>query len=128
MAHPPTDKLRIHGIHAHGHHGTTPDEQHHGQPYSVTLELHLDTRPAATTDDLAHTINYAHVVQTVQHILQGPPTHLIETLAARIADTLLRTQPLLHHLTVTLTKPHPPTTPPIDHATIEITRARPPTP
>ena len=46
---------------ARGFHGVLPDEKRDGQDFVVDVVLHLDLRPAGTSDDLTATVNYAEV-------------------------------------------------------------------
>lgn len=118
------DKIRINGIKAYGHHGALPEEKRLGQPFKVSLELALDTRLAATGDDLTLTVNYAAVIERVEATLKGPPVHLIETLAERIAAAVLRDFPLVQSVTVELQKPFAPVAADFDGISVLITRHR----
>ncbi|MDR1497959.1 MAG: dihydroneopterin aldolase [Puniceicoccales bacterium] len=118
------DKIRIVGIKAYGHHGILPEETRLGQPFKVTLELALDTRPAAISDDLVLTVNYAAVIQRVEATLKGPPQHLIETLAERIAQNILLEFPIVHAVTVELQKPFAPVAANFEGISVLITRTR----
>ena len=61
------------------------NERENGQEFVVDVVLHTDTAPAARTDDLAHTVDYAAVAADVVALVAGEPVNLIETLADRIA-------------------------------------------
>ena len=63
---------------------------------------------AAATDDLTKTVNYAEVGDLVAGFIMGEPFDLIETLADRIAGTILQTQPLAEAVEVTVHKPQAP--------------------
>ncbi|MDR2845399.1 MAG: dihydroneopterin aldolase [Puniceicoccales bacterium] len=118
------DKIRINGIKAYGHHGALPEETRLGQPFKVSLELAFDTRPAAAADDLALTVDYAAAIRRVEDTLKGPPVRLIETLAGRIADAILRDFPLVQEVTVEVQKPFAPVAADFDGLAIVITRSR----
>jgi dihydroneopterin aldolase len=118
------DKIRITGIKAYGHHGILPEEARLGQPFKVSLDLDLDTRPAAAGDDLALTVNYAAVIQHVEATLKGPPQRLIETLAERIAEKILLEFPLVQSVTVELQKPFAPVAASFEGISVVITRGR----
>ena len=60
------DKIILKGIRFHGYHGIAEAERQLGQKYEVDLELTTNLLTVAgKTDDLAHTIDYAQVVQLV---------------------------------------------------------------
>ena len=80
-----SDIIRITGIRATGFHGVFENEREIGQEFVVDVVLHTDTAPAARTDDLAHTVDYAAVAADVVALITGEPVTLIETLAERIA-------------------------------------------
>ncbi len=80
-----SDIIRISGIRATGFHGVFESERESGQEFVVDVVLHTDTAPAARTDDLAHTVDYAAVANDVVSLISDEPVNLIETLAERIA-------------------------------------------
>jgi dihydroneopterin aldolase len=52
------DRILLTDMVFHSHHGTLPAENELGQPFVVSVELHLDLRPAGTSDDLTKTVDY----------------------------------------------------------------------
>lgn len=80
-----SDIIRLSGIRATGFHGVFENEREIGQEFVVDVVLHTDTAPAAHTDDLTHTADYADVATEVVALITGEPVNLIETLAERIA-------------------------------------------
>lgn len=83
------DNITLTGITAVGHHGVFEHERRDGQPFAVDVVLHLDLRAAANSDNLAHTANYADVADRVIAVITGEPCNLIETVAERIAHSVL---------------------------------------
>lgn len=83
------DRIRLLGLTATGHHGVFEFERREGQPFVVDAVLHLDTRPAAATDDLTRTVHYGELAQALADVIRGEPVDLIETLAARLASVCL---------------------------------------
>ena len=118
------DKIGINGISVYGYHGALPEEQRLGQPFRVSLELELDTRPAAAADALEKTVNYAAVVQAVEAIVQGERVCLIETLAERIASRVLAEFPLVQAVTVKVEKPFAPVAARFEGICVTIRRTR----
>lgn len=102
------DVIRLMGISAVGHHGVFEAEKREGQPFAVDVVLHMDVAEAAATDDLTKTVNYAEVADLVAGFIMGEPFDLIETLADRIAGTILQTQPLADAVEVSVHKPQAP--------------------
>jgi len=59
----------------------------------VDLVLRFDTRAAASTDRLSHTIDYGAVSAEIKRVFDGDSVHLIERLAAQVCDRLLECFP-----------------------------------
>lgn len=83
------DQIRLVGVTATGYHGVFEHERREGQTFVVDVVVHLDTRRAAARDDLEHTLDYGALAQQVVAVIEGPPADLIETVAERIAATVL---------------------------------------
>lgn len=83
------DRLLLHGMVFFGRHGNRPAERELGQRFSVDLELEVNTAPAATSDQLADTIDYSQAYADVKEVMEGEPANLLETVAARIAERML---------------------------------------
>ncbi|MEY9874040.1 dihydroneopterin aldolase [Streptacidiphilus sp. MAP12-33] len=117
------DRIAIKGLRARGHHGVFPRERELGQTFVVDVVLGLDTRPAASGDDLEATAHYGVIAEEVVGIVTGDPVDLIETLAQRIADQCL-THAAVQEVEVVVHKPDAPITVPFDDVTITIVRSR----
>ena len=118
------DRITVHGLTGHGFHGVYPAEREHGQTFRVDAALELDTAPAAATDDLARTVNYAELAQSLHAVLVGEPVDLLETLAQRLADLCLA-DPLVQAVEITVHKPDADLGVPADDVTVAIRRTRP---
>lgn len=101
------DQVRLLGVRARGHHGVLDSERREGQAFLADVVLHLDTRAAARTDDLARTVSYAEIAEEVAAVLAGPPVDLLETLAGRLARVAL-TPEAVHAVDVVVHKPQAP--------------------
>ena len=89
MADPTPDRIAIRGLTAFAHHGVYAFERRQGQTFRCDAVLDVDTGPAAATDDLELTVNYAELAQRLYATLSGEPVDLLETLAQRLADVCL---------------------------------------
>ncbi len=58
------------------------------QTVVIDLEMSADIATAATTDDVADTLNYKSVAKRVQDFVAGSSFQLVETLAERIAGII----------------------------------------
>lgn len=117
----PYDQIRLVGISATGYHGVFDHERREGQVFRADVVVHLDTRRAAATDDLALTLDYAVLAAQVAAVLGGEPADLIETVAERIAATALA-HPAVAVVDVTVHKPQAPVTVPFDDIVVAIRR------
>ena len=100
------DRILLTDMVFHGHHGTLPAENELGQPFVISIDLHLDLRPAGSSDDLTMTVDYSEVHRMARDIVEGPPAKLTETLAERIAAGVLRDHPTVEAVRVKVAKPH----------------------
>ncbi len=100
------DRIFLADMVFHGHHGTLQAEHELGQPFVVSVELHLDLQPAGTSDDLTKTVDYGEVHRMARQIVQGSSVQLIETLAERIAAGTLDEHPAVEAVKVRVAKPH----------------------
>ena len=117
------DRIMITGIEAVGHHGVLPEERRQGQRFLVDLELALDTRPAAWSDDLSRTVDYGSLAQRVHDAVASDPVDLIETLAERVAGLVLDVEPV-QWVRVTVHKPEAPIPVAFTDVAVTIERSR----
>ena len=115
------DRITISGVRATGHHGVFAHEKRDGQVFIADAVLHVDTRKAAASDDLAHAVDYGVAAQVIHAVLAGEPFDLIETVAERIAVDLLAL-PGVQAVDVTVHKPQAPIEVPFGDVSISITR------
>ena len=117
------DRITVHGLTGHGFHGVYPFEREQGQTFRVDAVLELDTAPAAATDDLTRTVNYAELSQRLHVVLSSEPVDLLETLAQRLADVCLA-YALVDAVEITVHKPDADLGVPFDDVTVTIRRTR----
>jgi dihydroneopterin aldolase/2-amino-4-hydroxy-6-hydroxymethyldihydropteridine diphosphokinase len=117
------DRIRLLGVTATGYHGVFDHERREGQTFVADVVAHLDTRRAAATDDLVHTLNYGTLAEQVVTVLAGEPADLVETVAERIAATVLA-HPQVQCVDVAVHKPQAPITVPFGDVVVEVRRDR----
>lgn len=117
------DRITVHGLTGHGHHGVYPAEREHGQTFRVDAVLELDTAPAAAGDDLTLTVDYAELSRRLHALITGEPVDLIETLAQRLADACLAHE-LVQAVEITVHKPDADLGVPAADVTVAIRRQR----
>jgi dihydroneopterin aldolase len=118
-----TDRIVLRGLRGHGFHGVYDDERATGQAFVVDVELVLDLRPAAASDDVADTVHYGELAKRVVAVVEGEPVALLETLAQRVADLCLA-DARVAETTVTVHKPEAPVPVAFDDVAVTIVRRR----
>ena len=94
--------LRFHALH-----GVLPQERVTGNDYELTLRIGYPMEGAMLSDAVAETLNYAEVYQLVKEEMRLP-CNLMERVARRISDRLLRQFPEIRSIDLWLTKKNPP--------------------
>ncbi|BCN42367.1 dihydroneopterin aldolase [Prescottella equi] len=84
------DRIELRGLKVRGNHGVFDHEKRDGQDFYVDVTLWMDLAPAAASDDLQDTFDYGNLAQRAAAIVGGPARDLIETVAAEIADDVMR--------------------------------------
>lgn len=101
------DRITLTGVGSVGYHGVLDTEKQTGQPFFVDITMFTDFTRAAASDDVADTVNYAEVAETIREIVTGESLDLIETLAENIAAAVLACFPL-QAVELTVHKPKAP--------------------
>ncbi|MDD5219080.1 MAG: dihydroneopterin aldolase [Candidatus Bipolaricaulis sp.] len=81
--------LAVGGIEVRGLHGVHPQERETGNRFSVDVEMRGSFERAAETDELADTVDYDAVAQSVREVNRRQTYRLIESFAGAIANELL---------------------------------------
>lgn len=74
------------------------------QTVSISVEMSVDVRAAAQRDSIEHTLNYKAVAKRLAEFAGGSTFQLIETLAERVAEIIVREFGVAH-VKVALSKP-----------------------
>ncbi|MFJ4037240.1 dihydroneopterin aldolase [Microbacterium sp. NPDC090007] len=117
------DHITLTGVRAFGYHGVYPDEKREGQEFVVDATLTLSLRRAAETDDVVDTVHYGELAERLVAIVAGDPVDLLETLAQRLADDVMR-DGRVDAVTITVHKPQAPIPVPFGDVSVQITRGR----
>ena len=109
------------GLTIRGNHGVFDHERRDGQDFVIDITVWLDLQAAAASDDLADTVDYGGLAQRAADIVAGPPRQLIETVAAEIADDVMRDE-RIHAVEVVVHKPAAPI--PLEFADVAVVARR----
>jgi len=118
------DHIRIKDIIVYGHYGVSNEEREVGQRLLMDLDLELDLSGAAASDALAETVSYEKVYSAAKARAEGLRCKLLEHLASRVADELLRVHPSLERITVILRKMNLPFPNTCREIEVQLTRER----
>jgi dihydroneopterin aldolase len=89
-----SDRITLRGMSLMGRHGVTSEERAEAQPFEVDVVFRLDLSRPAASDDLADTVDYGAVFVLAREIVEGRSFHLLEALAAAIAEAVLAVFPV----------------------------------
>ncbi len=113
--------IRLHNMTFYGYHGVSAAERQTGRRFEVDVELAVDMEKPAKSDKLKDTVNYTEVYRTVEQIVLQNSFSLLETIAVRLADQILRKfKP--QEVTIRVRKKIPPVPGNLDHIEVEVKR------
>jgi dihydroneopterin aldolase len=81
--------IEVVGIELLGYHGVLEEERRQGQRFVVDVWLETADERATETDTIDDAVDYRDVVAVVREVSEARPYHLLEALAAAIAERLL---------------------------------------
>lgn len=102
-----TSEVLIRGMRFHAFHGVNPQERLVGHEFTVDISARCDLSTAMTTDNIAHAPSYADIYTIVKHEMQTP-SHLLEHVAKRIAQSIFQSIPAVLSVDITIIKANPP--------------------
>ena len=112
--------VEIAGLELPGRHGALEREREREQPFVYDVELELE-EPAS--DELQQTVDYRDVVALIRELSDNRQFHLLESLAATVADAMLARFPA-ERVSVRVRKPEVELGAPVDYAAATVRRER----
>jgi len=98
------DRIYLHKIRVNALVGELPHERIRRQALLIDLKIELDLHPAAESDDLTRSVDYAEIERRAVEIAENSSFHLQEALAGAIGKMIMSYEPVCG-CCVTLTKP-----------------------
>ena len=99
------DRIFIRDLLVRGIVGIKPDERSNRQDILVNVTMWADTRPAASSDDIADAVNYRTVSKAIiAHIEQSEP-FLVERLAEELVRLCFESDGRIEAVELTVEKP-----------------------
>ena len=117
------DKIKLSNIVFYAHHGYYKAERELGQRFELDIIVECDVSDASKTDELEDTIDYRKVYALAKEAFENYKFKLLETVAERIADQILKSFNV-HTVVIKVRKPNVPIKGFLDHIEIEIRRSR----
>ena len=100
-------RIAINGMRFYAHHGCFDEERRIGTHFSVDLSFETDTATAERSDNIEDTVSYLDVYQVVKREMLVP-SHLLEHVARRVGEAVMKSFPSVHSVDVKVCKLNPP--------------------
>lgn len=117
--------ISLKGMQFYAYHGCFDEEQRIGTRFKVDIQFETDTSRAQKSDNIADTVSYLDVYQSVKREM-SVPSHLLEHVADRIGEALLRDFPAIEHVVVEVNKLNPPLGGHLEAVSVTVTKDRSP--
>jgi len=114
--------IRIKNAAFYAYHGAKKEEQNIGGKFEADIDIYTDFTEAAVNDDLKKTINYEKVYRFTNKFVNEKKYFLIETIAYRLADALLKEFPKIKKVVVRIRKNSVPVGGVLDYVEAEVTK------
>ena len=109
----------LRNVRFHAFHGVMPQERKVGADFLVNLRVGYPLEQAMQSDEVGDTLNYAALYEVVKAEMMQP-SNLLEHVAGRIADAIVKHFPQVTSIDLALTKQNPPMGADCDGAGVEI--------
>jgi len=116
-------RVELEGLEFHAFHGLYPHERESGNWFEVDIAVDTDFSLAATTDELAGTVNYEVLFRIVKEEMDKP-SKLLETVAEKIVNDVLTQLPAALNVNLKISKLNPPIGGKVKKATISLFKKR----
>src|SRR6188768_1668592 len=118
-----TRRIALEGLEFHAFHGVYPHERESGNWFEVDIAVETDFSEAAQSDELAGTVNYETLFRMVKEEMEKP-SRLLETVAEKIVDDVLKALPSVKSVELKISKLNPPIGGKCKKATVSLRKAR----
>lgn len=116
--------IRIKKATFYGYHGVRTEEQSVGGKFEADVDIYTNFEKAAINDSLQDTIDYHKVYKFLYQLALEQKYYLIETLAVKIADSLLMKFNTITKIAVRVRKNNPPLGGVVDCVEVEVIKER----
>jgi len=116
-------RIALEGLEFHAFHGVYPHERESGNWFEVDIAVETDFSKAARQDDLSGTVNYEVLFRMVKDEMEQP-SKLLETVAGKIVDDIMRDFPDVLSVDFKISKLNPPIGGKCKKASVSISKKR----
>lgn len=96
------------------------EEETLGQRFFVDAVLTVEAGEALERDEIGGTVDYGMAFATIERIVTGTRSYLIEALALAVARTLTAEFPMVRRAEITIRKPNAPVQGILDHVAVTV--------
>ncbi len=100
-------RISLEGLEFHAFHGVYPHERESGNWFEVDISVETNILEGAIRDELDKTVNYEVLYQFVKEAMEQP-SKLLETVAEKIVERVLRDLPEVQQVELKIAKINPP--------------------
>lgn len=111
--------IELLGLELHGHHGVTEDERREGQPFLFDVRLEVPDG-TGVSDRIEDTVDYRAVAALVREVSDARAYHLLEALAAALAEAMLERFPSAESVRIRVRKPEVRLDPPVQASAVRV--------
>lgn len=115
-------KINIRNLEVFANHGVFPEENVLGQKFIISATLHVSTYKAGHSDEITDSVHYGEVSHFMKSFAEGRTYKLIESLAERMAEAVLKEFGLIKRIDLEIKKPWAPIGLPLEDVSIQISR------
>jgi dihydroneopterin aldolase len=116
--------IRIKKATFYAYHGVLSEEQSVGGKFEADVDIYTDFSEAARKDSLKQTIDYDKVYKFMYQLVLEQKYYLIEALAMKVADELLKKFSQVTKVAVRVRKNNPPLGGVVDCVEVEVIKER----
>ncbi len=116
-------KIILDNVRVFTNHGCLEEEAMIGSDYRVDLEVLTDLAKSSQSDDLSDTVDYVYLNKVIKEEM-AQRSKLLEHVAQRIINRILKEEEMVQQVTVSVSKINPPLGGDVERVTIQMTQSR----
>ncbi len=118
------ERIRLSNATFYAYHGVLTNEQASGGKFEVDVDMYGDFSKGSESDRLKDTVDYERVYQSIKELVIDKRFYLVESLGAKIAESILERFLLLDRVVVRVRKRSPQVGGVVDYVEFETERHR----